>query len=128
MAKKKTAGKNGRKRGMPEKECPQCHAKQHARKAVCDNCGFHFPQKPPKAKRGKGKAATGPVRAAARAARSSELLAMEFVLFSQQGDIAKAVEAVESYEYSKLAEFIDAAGGKQRAASALATIKEKAKS
>lgn len=30
------------KRGMPEKMCPKCQTSCHARKKVCDNCGFDF--------------------------------------------------------------------------------------
>mgnify|MGYP003903240107 CR=1 FL=1 len=43
----------------------------------------------------------------------------------QAKHIGKALEAVESFEYSKLAQFIDAAGGKKQAASTLATLKQR---
>jgi hypothetical protein len=133
MAKKKSAGRGGngrkRERGMPQKQCPQCQSMQHARKAKCANCGFEFPIKAARRKkRGRVKATNGEQRAAARAARDSERLAMEYVLFAQQGDIAKAIQAVEGFEHSRLVDFIDQAGGKARAVSVLTKLQERARS
>lgn len=123
MAKKKSALT---KRGAPTKECPQCHKSQHARKAVCAFCGYEFPRKSAKARAGRGKARNGAAGRRGRPARKSDQLAMEFVLFSQQGDIGKALDAVRSYEYSSLAQFIDAAGGKEQAVAALTTLQQRA--
>ena len=130
MAKKKSA-KTGdarvkKPRGMPQKECPECHTMQHARKAVCEKCGFTFPQKV-RTKKRKAKSPDSEQRMMERAARNSERqrLAMEFVLFSQQGDIGKALEAVQGFEHSSLADFIEKAGGKERAVSVLAALKQK---
>lgn len=130
MAKKKAA-RNGKERGMPTKTCPNCDATVHARKAVCEHCNFVFPQKAPKGNRKKRAVSiNGAERAAARQARNSdrERLAMAFVLFSQQGDINKALDAVASYEHSRLADFIEAAGGKEKAVSALTALRDRASS